>query len=293
MGIEANGLRLHCAVAGSEDKPLLICLHGFPEFWAGWQPAMGDLARHFRVVVPDQRGFNLSSKPPGVDAYQARNMVADLDGLADHFSPGKPFVLAGHDWGASIAYAYAFMHPDRLSHLVIVNGVHPVCFQRAIMNDPDQRRASQYFHKLRAPDAARRLAENNYARMLKMLEGFSRVDWMTPAVRQRYREAWAQPNAMQAMLDWYHASPVVVPAPGAPAPDAPLMNMLADRARVSVPHLVVWGETDEALRPSCLSDLSHFVADLTIRRVAGAGHWIIHEKPQEVAAAIRTFVLGG
>lgn len=288
--ITTNGIKLNFAAAGPDDAPLIICLHGFPEYWAAWREVMAELAGDFLVVAPDQRGFNLSSKPIGEDAYKTKNMVADVLGLAEHLSPGRKFILAGHDWGASVAYAFAFAHADRLSHLIIANGVHPVCFQRAIVQDPDQRRASQYFLTLRSPGAAGRMSENNFARTMNMIAGFSEIDWMTPEIKDGYIQAWSQPGAMEAMLQWYNSSPIMVPAPDATRVDAPLLSILADRVRVSVPHLVIWGEADQALRQSSLAGLSEFAPDLAIKRIPDAGHWILHEKPVEVAATIRAFV---
>ncbi|HWK65532.1 MAG TPA: alpha/beta fold hydrolase [Rhizobiaceae bacterium] len=289
--LDTGQVTLNVAAAGDSAARLVICLHGFPEYWAAWREVMQDLSRDHYVVAPDQRGFNLSSKPQGGEAYLARNLVADIVALADRLSPGRPFVLAGHDWGAAVAYAYAFAHPDRLTHLVVANGAHPLCFQRAILDDPGQRRASQYFHRLRAPDAAARLAENDFARVERMIAGFSRTGWMTPEIRQAYRAAWAQPGAMQAMLRWYGSSPVVVPAPGEPAADAPLLALDPAKVTVGVPHLVLWGEADEALTPACLNGLERYAEDLTIKKIGGAGHWVLHEKPAEVAAAIRSFIL--
>lgn len=285
--------RLHYACAGDPSRPLILCLHGFPEYWAAWSGVMTELADAFFLVAPDQRGFNLSFKPVGEEAYRTRKMVDDLAALADHLSPGRPFILAGHDWGASVAYAYAFGHADRLTHLVIANGAHPVCFQRAILADEGQRSASQYFHTLRAPGAAARMAENDFARTMKMLAGFSRTDWLTPEIAAGYRAAWAEPGAMEAMLHWYRSSPIVVPRPGEDAADAPLLAVTPARVMVAVPHLVLWGEADEALRPACLEGLDDFAPDLTIQRVPGAGHWILHEKPADVASAMRAFLARG
>lgn len=282
--------RLHYAAVGDPSRPLILCLHGFPEYWAAWSGVMAELADAFFLVAPDQRGFNLSFKPIGEEAYRTRNMVGDLAALADHLSPGRPFILAGHDWGASVAYAYAFSHPERLTHLVIANGAHPVCFQRALLEDEGQRAASQYFHTLRAPGAAARMEENDFARTMKMLAGFSRTDWLSPDLAGQYRAAWAQPGAMEAMLHWYRSSPILVPRPDGPAGDAPLLTVPAERVTVSMPHLVVWGEADEALRPACLEGLDRYAPDLTVKRVPGVGHWILHEKPAEVARAIADFV---
>lgn len=288
--IDTGEVGLNVALAGDPAKPLIICLHGFPEYWAAWREVMDELAGDFFLAAPDQRGFNLSSKPEGEEAYRANRMVGDLAALADRLSPDRPFILAGHDWGASIAYAYAFAHPGRLSHLIIANGVHPVCFQRAILTDPAQRQASQYFLKLRAPGAVARMAENDFARTMNMIAGFSAVDWMTDEIKAAYREAWGQPGAMQAMLHWYNSSPILVPPTEAVVTTAPLLDVPAERVTVRMRHLVIWGEQDQALRPICLDELPTYAPKLSIEHIAGAGHWILHEKPVEVASAIRSFV---
>ena len=283
-------ISLHAASAGDPAHPLILLLHGFPEYWAAWEPVMLDLARDFHVVAPDQRGYNLSSKPRGVDAYKVGRLVADIAALADRLSPGRPFALAGHDWGASVAYGFAFLKPERLTHLIIANGVHPVCFQRAILNDPAQRAASQYINKLRSPGQEQRMAENEFARTFRMISGFSPAPWMTKAVQARYLDAWSRPGAMEAMLNWYRASPIVVPEPAAAIAHAPVLDVDPARVAVTVPHLLIWGDDDEALRPSCIDGLERHAPDLTVKHIAGSGHWILHERPAEVAAMIREFV---
>lgn len=287
---DAGAVRLNVALAGDPDAPLLVCLHGFPEYWAGWAPVMAGLAGDFRLAAPDQRGYNLSSRPEGVENYRVGHMVADLASLADSLSPGRPFALAGHDWGASVAYAYAIAHPHRLSHLIIANGVHPVCFQRAIVADEAQRAASQYVNRLRAPDAEALLAADGFRRLLRMIEGFSQAPFMDDAARAGYVEAWSRPGALTGMLNWYRATPLVVPPVGEAPGAVPILAMPDDAFMVRMPHLVVWGEADQALRPSCLDGLDRFAPDLTVARIADAGHWLLHEKPDEVAAAIRAFL---
>ena len=169
--------------------------------------------------------------------------------FADHLSPERPFILAGHDWGASIAYAYAFAHPDRLTHLIVANGVHPVLFQRAILDDPAQRKASQYINLFRQPDAEAWLSDNDFAGMFQHACRFLGHGWMRKAQHSAYLEAWSRPGAMRAMLDWYRASPLVVPGPGATVGPAPILELPADMLAVAMPHLVVWGEDDRALLP--------------------------------------------
>ena len=286
----AGEIALHCAEVGDPDAPLILCLHGFPEYWAGWREVMHELAADFHVVTPNQRGYGRSSKPGGIGAYRVRYLVGDIAALADQLSPDRKFILAGHDWGASVAYAYAFAHPERLTHLVIANGVHPACFQRAIFEDPEQRQASQYINRLRAPDAEDRLSAHRYEKLFGMLSRFSATDWLTEEEKAGYLAAWSEPGALAGMLNWYRASPIVVPASGEKPPPAPILDIPEDAMTVRVPHLLLWGEDDAALRPSSIAELGRYAPRLTTRRFAGSGHWILHERPAEIASAIREFV---
>lgn len=290
--LETNGERLHVMTVGDRANPLLLCLHGFPEYWAAWEDVMPLLAEDFFVAAPDQRGYNLSSKPDGVGAYAMKHLVGDIAGIADQLSPGDPFLLAGHDWGASVAYAYAFRNPHRLKGLVVVNGIHPWCFQSAILIDPGQRAASQYINRLRAGDGEEVLSANGCEKAFRMLSGFSSTGWMSDSKRAGYLKAWSQPGAMTAMLNWYRASPVVVPAPAADVSTAPLLELPQEEMLVRVPHRVVWGVEDAALRPECLLGLGRFAQDLEIERVDGTGHWILHEQPEKAARSILAFGRG-
>jgi pimeloyl-ACP methyl ester carboxylesterase len=281
---------------GDTSNPVLICLHGFPEFCGGWNEIMPYLAERFLVIAPDQRGYGRSFKPAGVKAYRTRLLAEDLHALADHVAPERPFLLFGHDWGASVAYAYAFRHPDRLTGLVIANGVHPVLFQRAILFNEEQRAASQYINKLRAEGAEIMMSKDRFARTFNMIEGFTATGWMSDESRAAYLEAWSAEGAMESMLNWYRASPIVVPEPeeaGEPvAESSGLLSVDADSVTVRVPHLVVWGEDDRALRPVCLSGLEAFAPDLVIRKVPRSGHWVLHERPAEVWTIVRDWAAG-
>ena len=287
---ESDHVQLNYAACGGTGRPLVICLHGFPEYWAAWSAVMLELADQYHLVAPDQRGFNLSFRPQDVGAYQTRHIVRDLALFADQLSPDRPFILAGHDWGASIAYAYAFSHPHRLTHLIIANGVHPVPFQRAILEDSQQRQASQYINLFRQPDAAAWLSDNEFGAMFRMLASFSDMGWMRKAQHSAYVEAWSRPGAMQAMLNWYCASPLIVPEPDETVTTAPILELPPQMLGVSMPHLVVWGGDDRALLPSCLAGLEQFASDLTVRELAGCGHWLLHQQPAAVAHEIRSFL---
>jgi len=287
---DAGEVKLNLALSGDPSKPLIICLHGFPEYWAAWAEVMAELADDYFLVAPDQRGFNLSSKPLGVDAYQTKHMVADLFSIAQRYSPTRPFILAGHDWGASVAYAFAMSHPKRLSHLVIANGVHPLCFQRAIFIDKEQRLASQYMNRLRATDAEEILSENGYGRLIRMVEGFSVADFLSSEMRDGYLRAWRQEGALTAMLNWYRASPIIVPEPGEAPAGRSILDLPHENFVIAMPHLLIWGEEDQALRPSSIMGLDTFANNLRIERLKGASHWVLHEKPRAVAAAMRAFL---
>ena len=148
---DVGGLRLHVAEAGPEDGPLVILLHGFPEFWFGWRAQIAPLARAgFRVVAPDQRGYNLSDKPKGAGAYRLDALAADIFALADAYGR-TTFSLVGHDWGAAVAWWMATLKPERLDHLAILNAPHPAVWRRAMTEDPEQRRKSRYVQMIRLP----------------------------------------------------------------------------------------------------------------------------------------------
>jgi len=273
-----------------DSRPAIIFLHGFPEFWIAWREVFTRLAKKYCIIAPDQRGFNLSDAPPERKAYATRNMVADLFGMADHFLGTQPFVLAGHDWGASVAYAAAINRPERIEKLIIANGVHPVCFQEAMIDDPVQRQASQYFHILAAEDGPSRMAENDFARTFSMFEKFSASPWLTQAIKEEYKTAWGQPGRLAAMLHWYGSSPVVVPKPGDTVPKPPLYGAPVEKFTVSMPHLLIWGEKDQALQPSSTARITEFAPQIERINLADADHWLLHTHADKIAAMISQFL---
>jgi epoxide hydrolase 4 len=273
----------------ADDRPPIVFLHGFPEYWAGWSPVFPFLADDYLIIAPDQRGYNLSDAPQEIEASSVKHLVNDLLVLTSKLLGDRKFLLAGHDWGASVAYAIAINAPERLTGLVIANGVHPVVFQRALVDDREQIKASQYMNWLRGDHAAGKLAENDYALTLGMLEKFSLTQWMTNAERAGYREAWSQPGRLNAMLNWYRASPIVVPALDETEIEAPLANAPVEKLQVKVPHLLIWGLRDEALRPSSRAGLNAFAPDLEIVEFADADHWVVHTHAERVAVEITKF----
>ena len=285
-----NGQSIHTALAGPETAPAMLMLHGFPEYWAAWADVAAHLAEDYRLVLPDQRGFNRSSKPPSVEDYDAKHLVADMVALLDHVSPDKPVVLCGHDWGASVAYALAMRHPDRVSRLVIANGVHPICFQRALYGDTAQREASQYMRLLRQDGVAEHMAANGFAKTFRMFEKFSSAPWLVDAKRAAYRDAWGHDGALKTMLHWYSSSPMVVPDMDAPPTHLDITEAMRAKYAITMPHLLIWGMDDTALLPSARADLAQFAADLSVVELENASHWLLHERPADIAGTIQAFL---
>jgi len=280
--VDCQGLKLHCAVAGEAKRPLMLFLHGFPEFWAAWRKPMAHFAaRGWLCVAPDLRGYNLSDKPQAVESYRAKHLMADVLALGDHYSSGE-FTLVGHDWGGAAAWAVAIAHPGRLSRLVMINSPHPYVFWRELTNNPAQQKASEYMNLFRLPKAERVLSENGYARLLGAFGGFDKA-WAAELV-----QAWSQPGALTGGLNYYRASPLYPPTADDPGPGK--LQFKPENFMVRVPTLVIWGERDTALLLGCLDGLEQCVPDLALRRVPDASHWIVHEKPDLVCSEMEKFV---
>ena len=278
-----TGVELDVQVEGPEDAPPVILLHGFPESHRTWRHIVPDLARDHRVVAPDQRGYARSSKPPAVDDYTPDKIVADLLALADALGIDR-FTLVGHDWGGAIAWMAALGHPHRVERLVIVNAPHPYIFQRSLFDDPAQRAASQYITRFRDTGLDQGLVGAGLERFLGSSFAHHSAQAIAGADKAAYLDEWSQPGAMTAMLNWYRASSIVVPAPGESPPRPAFLD--APFPPVTQRTLVVWGTGDKALLPVQLEGLGALVPDLTVEKV-DAGHFVPWEKPDAVIAAMR------
>lgn len=287
--ITANDLTFHVETAGDRTAPALLFLHGFPEYSGAWEEMFARLSSRFFCIAPDQRGYGRSAKPEGVRAYAAGKLAADAAAILRHFTPRARAVI-GHDWGASVAYALAFAHPGLMERLVIMNGAHPIPFQRELAAGGAQSAASQYFHLLRSPEAEATLEADDFAHLRGMFAKGMDMSWMAGGRADAYRNAWSAPGALTGMVNWYRATPLQVAAPGGRIPDAGLIPFDAAQLRVRMPHLLIWGMNDTALLPACRDGLPDLCDDLTMVEIEGADHWLHHQKPDEVAAAIRDFV---
>ena len=284
----ATGVTLNVACAGPEDGEPIIFLHGFPETHRTWRHQMDGLSDRYRVIAPDQRGFAASDKPAGVENYATDRIVADVMALADALGLDG-FTLAGHDWGGAVAWTAALTHPVRVKRLIIVNAPHPLVFQKSLIDDGPQREASQYINFFRSPAAEAAIAGMGLENFLdRVMLSHADAGRLPSDERQHYLDDWSQPGALTAMLNWYRASKMFVPAPGEEA-TAPLWTH-APFPKLGMPTLVVWGLKDTALLPVQLDGLHELIEDLRVVTSPTASHFITWEEPETVTSAIRDFM---
>lgn len=286
--IDLNGQSFFLRRWGKPDLPPLLLLHGFPEYGGAWSDLAPHLADHFHCIAPDQRGYGQSWCPEGVGNYTVSLLVSDMAALIEQFE--GPICVLGHDWGASVAYGLAMFRPDLVSRLIIANGVHPVPFQRAMAAGGAQSEASQYINALRAPDAASHFSADNFAKLELFFRFGMGVDWLSEERMQDYRTEWARPGRLEAMLNWYRASPLVVAKPGKPRTDLP--DLPLDRLMVRRPHLLLWGPDDKALLPEATAGLEEFAPNLTRVEIPDTDHWLHHQKPEVLARPILDWFAG-
>jgi pimeloyl-ACP methyl ester carboxylesterase len=289
--ISANGIDFDVRSMGDPAAPLLLFLHGFPEHAGAWDEILPVFAERYHAVAPNQRGYGLSSKPEGIDAYRIKHLVRDMLGLADQLSPVEPYNVVAHDLGASVGYAMAIAAPRRIAKLAITNGVHPGPFQRALIEDQAQRAASSYIHYLRDPRAEERLSANGYEKLMGMLTRFGEQAWLTPKRRAEYLEAWSQSGALTGMLNWYRATPIVVPRVGETVDMASVPKLDPAQLRVRMPHLLIWGMQDPALLPASRARLADYCDhQVVLREIEGADHWVVHQRTGEVVGHLKEFL---
>jgi pimeloyl-ACP methyl ester carboxylesterase len=284
---EINDLSLHYVEQG--QGKVIVFLHGFPEFWYAWKHQLLEFSTDFRAVAPDLRGYNLSSKPAGLDQYLMPFLVSDVKGLAAALGAEK-IILVAHDWGGVVAWAVALTSPEVLEKLIIINAPHPAIFLRELSSNPAQQQASSYMHLFRSPQAEETLTANDYGWLQWAVFGTAaRPEVFSEEDRRLYLEAWAQPGALTSGLNYYRANVPPFPPEGEGAPADPSLFGVGSFV-VQVPTLVIWGEKDMALLTGCLDGLDAYVPDLRVKRIPTGTHWVAHEEPALVNAAIREFI---
>jgi pimeloyl-ACP methyl ester carboxylesterase len=269
-----NNVRLHWVEAG--QGPLVLLLHGFPEFWYEWRHQLPTLAAMgFRAVAPDLRGYNLSEKPRGIASYRIEQLVGDVQGLIRHLGAERAHVV-GHDWGGVVAWWLAMLAPERIGRLVVINAPHPDAFRRELMT-PQQMMRSWYaaaFQVPVLPEVAFRA--NGYA----MLEHIFRASSVRPGAFsdediRRYQEAAARPGALTAMINYYRAA--------ARHPSPPTRT-------IPHPTLLIWGEQDQALTIRLTEGLEAWVPNIRVERIPDVSHWVPAEAPDRVNALLSGFL---
>lgn len=275
--VEIPGVNLHVVAAGNEKGPAVLLLHGFPEFWYGWRHQIPALVKAgFRVIVPDQRGYNLSGKPRGVKNYDLDILARDMIGLLDHFGLDQVY-LAGHDWGAAVAWWAALHFPQRIKKLAILNVPHPAVMQKHLLKNWEQIRMSWYIFFFQIPWLPERLlsrrGQAGAARLLKNsgLKGSFSVEDLN-----HYKQAWAQPGAWTGSINWYRAL---------------LRKGLRNQApaKVKTPTLILWGKQDVALSYKMAVDSLAYCEDGQLETIEEATHWVQHDAADVVNQHLLSF----
>ena len=278
--IPTNGVTLHTLVAGPEDGPLLLLLHGFPEFWYGWRSQVPALAERFRVVAPDLRGYNLSDKPPA--GYDFASLARDVAELIQALGEERAH-LVGHDWGGVIAWGAATYFPERVERLAILNAPHPGAYFRELRRNPRQVLKSWYVGLVQVPGLAEAILGARHGAFVARMFRRSTVDpsAFSDADLAAYRRAATRPGALPAMLAYYRAL----------RRSLPREREVAAR-RVMAPTLVVWGMRDVALVTELTEGLEHWAPNVRVERIPDAGHWAQHEQPDLVNRLLLDFLDG-
>jgi pimeloyl-ACP methyl ester carboxylesterase len=273
--VEVGDVTLHYVEAG--EGPMVVLLHGFPEFWFGWRLQIPRLAAAgYRVVVPDMRGYNLSSKPSGIKAYGAASLADDIAGLIRELG-AESATLVGHDWGGTVAWTLAMNHPEVVDRLAILDAAHPRKLQKGLFK-PRQLARSWYFFFFAIPWLPELIVR---ARRYRFFQRFLRdaSPAYTPEEMDRYIEAWSQPGATTAMIDYYRHSVF----------ESPIKAKKAIRT-ISAPTLVIWGGRDRYLGPTLAEPEAADVPNLDrVERLPDASHWVHHDESERVSELLIDF----
>ncbi|MBW4525726.1 MAG: alpha/beta hydrolase [Phormidium tanganyikae FI6-MK23] len=277
--IEANQIRLHYVTQGEGD--LVLLLHGFPEFWYSWRYQIPALARHFKVVVPDLRGYNDSEKPES--GYDLDTLSADIRSLIDRLGYSRAH-LVGHDWGGAIAWRLAQQFPNSLDRLALLSAPHPQRFAKDLLSNLDQLRRSWYVLAFQAPLLPEWLIQANLKAFVQNMfqEQAVRKGAFTQEQIQEYQAALQKPGAIAAAMKYYRQLFLSG-------------NWVRDWMRspdpISVPTLVLWGDEDSILSPKLMDGIEQWIlAPFKFKLIPHCGHWIQQEAPQTVNRELIEFL---
>lgn len=270
-----GGIRLHYVEAG--EGPLVVLLHGFPEFWYSWRRQIPALAQAgYRVVAPDMRGYDLSDRPQDWRAYETGLLASDIAGLVKHFGEHSAHVV-GHDWGAAVAYTVAMRHPEMVRRLAILNVPHPTRMLEGFRT-LRQLRKSWYMFFFQIPRLPEHLiARDDFSFAKRSLRADSK-DAFTDEDLERYVEAWSQPGALTGMINYYRAA-----LRRSPRKTMSLMKP------IEAPTLVIWGMRDRHLGSELAEPSQEWVPNVRVERIAEATHWVQHDAAERVNELLISF----
>lgn len=276
--VEANGIRFHYVEAGA--GPLVLLLHGFPEFWFSWRHQIPALAERFRVVAVDLRGYNETDRP--ASGFDTRSLVADVAALVPALGE-RSCLLVGHDWGGAIAWYAASRHPELVDRLVILNAPHPTEMARHLTSNLDQILRSWYVFFFQVPLLPELFLRRGRCRPLfeRIRKTMAHPELLRDEDLERYADAFCKPGAVEAALEYYRQA----------FRSAFRRGFRAEPARIDVPTLVVWGERDHALGRELNDGLARWVRDLRIEFIPTASHWVQQDEPEIVTRLIREFLV--
>jgi pimeloyl-ACP methyl ester carboxylesterase len=274
--LRTNGITLHCIDVGPKDGPLVILLHGFPEFWWGWRYQIEPLAEAgFRVLAPDQRGYNLSDKPEGRGSYDLDVLAKDVIGLGQALGR-ESFHLVGHDWGGLVAWWAASRYPHHIERLAVINAPHPAVARAYLRRHPSQMLRSSYIGFFQIPYLPEAMLSAQGGQALKRaLLRTSRPGTFSGDDLAEYETAWMQPSALTGMLNWYRALPLEPPRE---RPD-----------KLAMPVLAIWGMRDRFLEFGLCEESLAFCARGRVRTFDRATHWVHLEEAEVVQRELIAF----
>ncbi|MEM7702122.1 MAG: alpha/beta hydrolase [Pseudomonadota bacterium] len=287
----ANGMHLMCVDDGPVDAPVLIFLHGFPESHRTWRHQIRHFKDRYRCIAPDQRGYRQSSKPQEVEAYAPNKLIGDIFLLADALAIPS-FTIVGHDWGGAIAWGVALAGQHaRVDRAIIANAPHPMIFQKLLYTHPGQREASQYIRGFRDPANDPLIKDRGLTGLMQKEVKWDKPGAMEPEERAELLRDWQNRDAAFGMINYYRASPMVVPTMDEPF-ELPADYSPPDLPDLTIPTLVIWALDDLALPPENLEGLDKVINPLTVVQVPNCGHFVPWEAPDAVNSAMEAFLEG-
>ena len=281
IDVLTNGITLHTIQAGPKDGPLLIFLHGFPEFWYCWHRQIDFFAeKGFRVMVPDQRGYNTSSKPSGISPYRVDFIARDTIGLIEYAGRRKACIV-GHDWGGATAWWLGQRYPSWVEKLAVLNCPHPSVMREHLYNNQAQRKKSWYIFYYQLPWLPEwTMSRKDWEFSRKALQFTSVRGTFSEDEMSKYVEAWSQPGALTAMLNWYRASIQLLK--GRQKNRHPL-------GKIEVPTLLLWGVKDRFLDREMAQPSIERCTKGEVIYLDEATHWLQHEEPETVNPLLLEF----